>query len=622
MPIHVTELVAPEVLSYRHGLRQPVQTIHLRLGPLVHAVDWPRVDLWLEHRLGVAGVPCPPLPAQHPVDEATALAQPWFWRILLTAAALLRFGGVPVFEPGRLLRVRPDPSTPQGWLGEAAIAQVDYVPAQHTVQAFEAAALVLCALAARPHDFTHAEPLFQQLEARVVGPMCKDSNSSPALLALLEAACQAHIPWRHQGNGIYQLGWGAQQQRLQGSQLDGDSLIGQHVAQNKAITAHWLRQAGLPVPEQVQVNEANAAVQAARHWGGDVVVKPAVSVGGQGVTRQPRGEAQVRAAFLSAAQAGGPVLVEKHVAGSTHLVLVVRGQVHRVTRRRPVAVQGDGRHTVAQLVAAENNRRQQAVYWRRPLNLPLDAQALPCLARAGLSADSIPPAGVWAPLRDIPTNADGARDDDLTHLIHPDNARIALAAVRRLGLEMAGVDILSTDISQPWHRNGAVIHDINHAPDLGLGPVDARLLSALLARGGPTPGRMPLEVIVGDARALVRARQRQRQWVARGRACFVSTHELTEGPQGDPWPLALKGAFFRARALLMDVQVGALVLVLQTDEWCHTGLPVDCLSRLEVTPGALRDHRTAQPAAPQSAMALEALLRAHLTHDSAGDELV
>lgn len=622
MPIHVTQLAAPEVLNYRHGLRQPVQVIRWRLGPLVTGVNWVQLDQWLEQRLGVAGLACPPLPPQHPVDRDTALALPWFWRVLLTAGALLRFGGVPVFEPGHLLRVTPDPSTPQGWLGEAAIAQVDYVPAQHTVQAFDAAALVVCGLAARPNDFAHAEPLFQQLEAAVIAPMWKDSNSSPASLALLEAAYQAHIPWRHQGNGIYQLGWGAQQQRLQGSQLDGDSLIGQHVAQNKAITSQWLRQVGLPVPEHVLVNEADAAVQAARQWGDDVVVKPAVSVGGQGVTRQPRGDVAVRAAFLSAAQIGGPVLVEKHVAGCTHLVLVVRGQVHRVIRRRPVAVQGDGRHTVAQLVAAENSRRQQAVYWHRPLNLPLDAQALPCLAAVGLSTDSIPPAGVWAPLRDIPTNADGARDDDLTHLIHPDNARIAQAAVRRLGLEMAGVDIISTDISQPWHHNGAVIHDINHAPDLGLGPVDTRLLTALLARCGPTQGRMPLEVIVGEARALERARQRQRQWVARGLACFVSTHELTEGPQGTVWPLALKGAFFRTRALLMDTQVAALVVVLHTDEWCHTGLPVDRISRLEITPGTLRDHRTGQPLDALASTALHDVLRAHLAHDTAGDALV
>jgi cyanophycin synthetase len=620
MPIHVTQLSAPELVSYRHGLRQPAQTIHLRIGPLVAGVNWPQVDEWLEKHLGVTPLACPPLPGSACRADEALVPLPWFWRILLTAAALLRFGGVPFFEPGKLLNVALDPSTPQSWLAEAVIAQVDYIPSQHTVQAFEAAAIVVCGLAARPDDFAQAESLFQQLESKIIGPMWTDSRSSHSTLGLLEAAYLSHIPWRHQGNGIYQLGWGVRQQRLQGSQLEGDSLIGQHVAQNKSVTCQWLRDAGLPVPEHVLVNDAEAALRAVQTLGGNVVIKPAVSVGGQGVTLRPRGDSAVRAAFLTASQSGGAVLVEQWVAGSTHFVHVVGGQVQRVLRRDAVAVQGDGRYTVAQLVAAENGRRQQSVFWRRPLSLPLDAKALQCLAQAGLRPDSVPDIGVWAPLREIPTNEDGGRDEDLTHLIHRDNVRIALAAVRRLGLATAGVDILSHDISQPWHRNGAMIHEVNHAPDLGLSPVDGRVVSAMLAGCGPTQGRIPVEVIVGDACALDQARQRQRQWLARGVPCFISSHETTEGPQG-PMPLAFQGTFLRARALLMDAQVGALVLVLQTDEWCSTGLPVDQISRLEVTPGPLRDHRTLEPLTPQATAALTALLQAHLTHETAGDGL-
>ena len=621
MPIHVTQLSAPELVSYHHGLRQPAQTIHLRLGPLVTAVNWSQVDDWLEKHLGVAVLACPSLPAGVPCDNEALVPLPWFWRILLTAAALLRFGGVPVFEPGKVLKVARDSSTPQGWLAEAVIAQVDYIPSQHTVQAFDAAAIVVCGVAARPDDFAQAEPLFLQLEAKVVGPMWTDSRSSHSTMGLLEAAYTAHIPWRHQGNGIYQLGWGVEQQRLQGSQLDGDSPIGQHVAQNKSVTCQWLRDAGLPVPDHVLVNDAEAALRAVQELGGEAVVKPAVSVGGVGVTLQPHGDAAVRAAFLAASEVVGPVLVEQWVAGITHFVHVIGGRVQRVIRRNAVAVLGDGHYSVGQLVAAENSRRQQSIFWRRPLNLPLDVKALQCLAQVGLRPDSVPDVGVWAPLREIPTNEDGGRDEDLTHLIHPDNAHIALAAVRRLGLVTAGVDILSTDISQPWHRNGAVIHEVNHAPDLGLSPVDARVFAAMLDKCGPTRGRIPFEVIVGGASALELARQRQRRWVARGVPCFISNHETSEGPLGVPMPMALQGVFLRARALLMDVQVGAVVLILHTNEWCSTGLPVDRISRLDVTTGPLCDHRTLEPLTPEAASALTALLQAHLAHNTAGDDL-
>src|SRR3990167_7326079 len=98
---HVTVLSAPDLLGYHHGLRQPAQMIQLRLGPigiLGTAIDWPAVDAWLAERLDVAFVDSPALPQQADTDTAAAL--PYFWRVLLTAAALLRAGGVPVFEPG------------------------------------------------------------------------------------------------------------------------------------------------------------------------------------------------------------------------------------------------------------------------------------------------------------------------------------------------------------------------------------------------------------------------------------------------------------------------------------------------------------------------------------------
>lgn len=615
---HVTELTASEVLGYRDGLRQPAQRLCLQLDLLVSEVDWAQVDRWLDQHLGVPPVACPALPGVTPEHDAdTTPAAPWFWRVMCTAAALLRWGGVPVFEPGRLLRIVPDPAIPQRWHGEAAIAQVDYFARQHTVQAFEAAALVVCGLVARPDDFNHPEPLCQQLEAKVIGPMWQGCTSTHSSLALLAAAYQAHIPWRHQGHGIYQLGWGARQQRLQGRQWEGDSLIGQHVAQHKDVTAQWLRAAGLPVPEHVPVEDAETAVRVAQQWGNHVVIKPAVSVGGQGVTRQPRSAQAVRAAFATAAQAGGRVLVEKYVAGDTHHVQVVQGRVQYVLRRHPVGVMGDGQSTVAELVMAENRRRQQPVLWQRPLPLPLDALARHCLAQAGWCTESRPAQGVWVPLRDIPTNADGGRDEDVTTLLHPDNARMALAAVRRLGLAVAGVDILSPDIRQPWHVNGAVINEINHAPNLAHSPSARATLPAMLARWLPEQSRLPVEVFVGDHRALESARERQQTWHAQGVACFLSSHDRTEGPQGALLPLALNGAFFRARALLMDPQVAALVLVLQTDEWLSTGLPVDRLSRLEMGAGSLLNHRSKQSAPPDATQSLEALLRAHLTEPHA-----
>ncbi|NQV10591.1 MAG: hypothetical protein HQ527_05440 [Cyanobacteria bacterium] len=48
--------------------------------------------------------------------------------------------------------------------------------------------------------------------------------------------------------------------------------------------------------------------------------------------------------------------------------------------------------------------------------------------------------------------------------IHPDNVSLAIQAASFFDLSNAGIDLISTDIAESWHRNGAAINEINHSP--------------------------------------------------------------------------------------------------------------------------------------------------------------
>lgn len=606
---HVSALHAPATLGFRHGLHQATQTILFRLGPVAANINWRWLDDWLDTHFEITPQPDP--------DRATSPtarldARHWAWRLLLLAAKLQQLAGIPAFDPGRILHISPAPDQDGTWQVQAAIAQVDYIASASTRRCFEAAAIVLAGLINNPDHFSQPEPLYIQLEKMLIAPLWQEHAGNHSTLSLLHAASAAGIPWRHQGQGIYQLGWGARTRHIRGGTLDTDSSIGISLAGSKDITVRWLKKAGIPVPEQLAVTNEQSALQAFTALDGTVVIKPAKSVGGQGVSLNIRRTEQVIAAYRHAAAISHPVLIERQIAGTTHHIQLVNGQMLFATKRHPVSVTGNGQQTVREQVAAENALRQRRMLWARPPLLPLDDTALACLARAGLSPDSVIPAGTEVLLRDIPTNTDGARDEDVGHLVHPDNIALARRAVRRLGLSMAGVDIISTDISVPWHENGAVINEVNHAPILGTDAISTQAIPELLKQLLNGDGRIPLEVFVGDDAAMDAALSRQTQWRQQGIACFVTDGKLTWQADGTVQTMACNGAFQRTRALLMDKRPGALLVVLNDTEWLDSGLPADRISQLHLVNDKLHEPQSGQAANSQAIAQLQALLRAHL----------
>src|SRR5207237_8732227 len=80
----------------------------------------------------------------------------------------------------------------------------------------------------------------------------------------------------------------------------------------------------------------------ARH-GGPVVVKPAGSSGGFGVTCGVSTRLDLARAVLAAAAFGPRLIIERQHAGAVYRMLFLDGQLLDVVRRRPSHVTGDGR---------------------------------------------------------------------------------------------------------------------------------------------------------------------------------------------------------------------------------------------------------------------------------------
>jgi cyanophycin synthetase len=210
------------------------------------------------------------------------------------------------------------------------------------------------------------------------------------------------------------------------------------------------------------------------------------------------------------------------------------------------------------------------------------------LASVGMTLDSLSQEGQFLPLRKIESTEWGGTTEEATKIIHPDNVDITIRAAALFGLSTAGVDLMSVDISQPWHENGAVINEINFSPTF-IAELSKPYRPIYIDRILSDDGRIPVEVFVGDDAALDIAKERQQKMTAEGVKCYLSSHELTLLPFGEQLILNTQSLFDRTIALLMNRTVEAILLVIQTDEFLHCGLPIDKIDKITVVNNEIKD---------------------------------
>jgi cyanophycin synthetase len=328
----------------------------------------------------------------------------------------------------------------------------------------------------------------------------------PSTMSLVRAAEDRGIPWlRLNQQSLVQLGHGKYQQRIQATVTGRTPHIAVELASDKDETNKILASLGLPVPRQALVDSQTDALKAARKLGGPVVLKPYNGNHGRGITINISADDEIRAAFAAAQEHSQSVIVETFVAGDDHRLLVVNGELIAATRRTPGHVVGDGTHTVAELVEIVNQDPRRGVGHEKVLTrLRLDREAELMLERAGHTAASVPRDGEVVPLRSTANLSTGGTATDVTDIIHPDNRAMAERAVRAIGLDVGGVDFISTNIAESYKAIGGGICEVNAAPGFRMHiapsegtPRDAAgpVIDMLFPPG--TPSRVPIAAVTG-----------------------------------------------------------------------------------------------------------------------------
>lgn len=330
----------------------------------------------------------------------------------------------------------------------------------------------------------------------------------PSTGSLVKAAEERDIPWIRLNNySLVQFGHGKYQQRIQATITSETRHIAVEISCDKEDTHNLLNDLGLPVPLQRMVYSPREAVRAARRIGFPVVVKPLDANHGRGVSINLTEDEQVEVAFAEAREQGKSraILVESHVTGFDHRMLVINKRLVAVAKRVPGHVVGDGKHTIAELIEQVNSDPQRGIGHEKVLtNLELDTQANRLMEEAGLSAESVLPDDEVLYLRSTANLSTGGTAIDMTDVVHPDNKDMAERAIKAVGLDVGGVDFLIDDITQSYKDIGGAIVEVNAAPGfrMHVAPsegtsrdVSGNVMDMLFPVGSKT--RIPIAAITG-----------------------------------------------------------------------------------------------------------------------------
>ena len=160
--------------------------------------------------------------------------------------------------------------------------------------------------------------------------------------------------------------------------------------------------------------------------------------------------------------------------------------------------------------------------------------------------------------------------------VHADVRALAECVAINVGLDVVGVDFITTDISRSWREVGGAIVEVNRTPSMDLHIVEGSHSEEALGRIvlGDGIGRVPLVVVVCDdgAHAALIEALRASPALPAHTALLGAAHAAWGDLRLDAGDLA---AFRRLRQALAHRQCAAVVLALSAHEIGRHGFPAD-----------------------------------------------
>ena len=391
-------------------------------------------------------------------------------------------------------------------------------------------------------------------------------------------AMKHDIPAHRLWAGTHIFGTGRHGQRLSSTMTPATSAQGLVFAKNKLTTAGLLRSAGLPGAVHTTAKTWEETLAAVDQLGYPVVIKPYDRDNGQGVYAGISDESALRLAYDEVTKVVPEFLVERHAEGVGHRFTIYRDQAITVTRKLPATIVGDGTRTVKYLI---DHYETEARRIKRPKDgepfvviatngarHDIDGEVLGMLEQQGVDVDTVLAQGQAIQLRRRNNASAGGQTRAIDRdTIHPDNTAVCLRAARLVGLDIAGVDFITTDITRSWLETGALICEVNAIPQIGYNHGIEPVMLDLFRLGSRIPVHL---AIVDDPLPLGLVRELASVYGADGlstdQGLWLNGLQITAA-----WP----DSYAAARSLIFNPEVSVAVCVMTKADVIEHGLPLD-----------------------------------------------
>lgn len=294
----------------------------------------------------------------------------------------------------------------------------------------------------------------------------EEERLGPSTGSIVEEAASRGIPWiRLNRYSLCQLGYGANQKRIQATVTSETSNIGVEIACDKEDTKYLLEQAEVEVPRGDIIRRERSLQGACDYVGFPLVIKPINGNHGRGITVDINTYDEALVAFKAAQEVSRSVIVEKYITGDDYRLLVINNKLVAAAKRTPAHVVGDGTSTIQELIDEVNKDERRGYGHEKVLTMiKVNDLTQTLIAAKGYTLETVLEKDEVMVLKDTANLSTGGTAEDVTDIVHPANVFMAERISKIIDLDICGIDVMTSDISKPLAETGGAVLEVNAGP--------------------------------------------------------------------------------------------------------------------------------------------------------------